>query len=328
VICYPTRVARIFLIDTDTASDDAVALIMALRAPDVRVAAITTVAGNVDVQQATRNALYTAELCGADVPIYVGADKPLLRTYTNATWFHGRDGLGDHNYPPPHRSPEKSHAVDAIINTIEANPGLLLVTLGPLTNIAVALSQKPAIVENVSRCVVMGGAPCCEGNVTPAAEYNIWVDPEAARIVGLSGLPIEMIGWQLSRGEAVLNERDIDLIRGFGNELARFAIECNSHARHAYKVQTGEDGICLPDPVAMCIALDPTVGTEWSEHYMDVETQSELTRGMTVVDRLNVAEDDRNREVWGPVLQAKRKTNVCWRIDNKRWKDALFAALR
>jgi purine nucleosidase len=328
VICYPTRVARVFLIDTDTASDDAVALIMALRAPDVCVAAITTVAGNVDVQQATRNALYTAELCGADVPIYVGADKPLLRTYTNATWFHGRDGLGDHNYPPPHRSPEKSHAVDAIINTIEANPGLLLVTLGPLTNIAVALSQKPAIVENVSRCVVMGGAPCCEGNVTPAAEYNIWVDPEAARIVGLSGLPIEMIGWQLSRGEAVVNERDIDLIRGFGNELARFAIECNSHARHAYKVQTGEDGICLPDPVAMCIALDPTVGTEWSEHYMDVETQSELTRGMTVVDRLNVAEDDRNREVWGPVLQAKRKTNVCWRIDNERWKDALFAALR
>jgi inosine-uridine nucleoside N-ribohydrolase len=327
-LCYATGVSRTFLIDTDTASDDAVALIMALRAPDVRVAAITTVAGNVDVQQATRNALYTIELCGADVPVYVGAEKPLLRKYTNATWFHGRDGLGDHNYPAPRRPPEKLHAVDAIIDTIEANPGAVLVTLGPLTNLALAVAKKPAIVANVDRCVVMGGAPCCEGNVTPAAEYNIWVDPEAARIVLLSGLPIELVGWQLSRGEAVVNESDIRLIQEIGTELARFAVECNSHARYAYKVQTGEDGICLPDPVAMCIALDPTVGTEWSEHYVDVETHSELTRGMTVVDRLNVAEDERNGAVWDSVLRKNRKTKVCWKIDNKRWKDALFAALR
>ncbi|MFZ1930712.1 MAG: nucleoside hydrolase, partial [Candidatus Sulfotelmatobacter sp.] len=156
---------------------------MALRAPDVRVAAITMVAGNVNVQQATRNALYTIELCGAEVPVYVGAEKPLLRTYGNATWFHGRDGLGDHNYPAPRRTAEKLHAVDAIINTIETNPGLVVVTLGPLTNLALALAKKPAIIGKISRCVVMGGAPCCEGNITPAAEYNIWVDPDAARIV-------------------------------------------------------------------------------------------------------------------------------------------------
>jgi len=112
---------RVFLIDTDTASDDAVAIIiMALRSPDVRVAAITTVAGNVPVQQSTRNALYTAELCGADVPVYMGADKPLLRRYENATWFHGRDGLGDHGYPAPRRAPGKLPAVDAIIETVEA----------------------------------------------------------------------------------------------------------------------------------------------------------------------------------------------------------------
>src|SRR5246127_70237 len=103
-------VARTFLIDTDTASDDAVALIMALRAPDVHVAAITIVAGNVDVQQATRNALYTVELCGANVPVYAGAEKPLLRAHQSATWFHGRDGLGDHNYPPPHKYAGKLHA--------------------------------------------------------------------------------------------------------------------------------------------------------------------------------------------------------------------------
>src|SRR5271154_2903472 len=100
---------------------------MALRSKSARVLAITTVAGNVPVQQATRNALYTVELCGAKVPVYIGAGKPLLRTYQNATWFHGRDGLGDHNYPAPRQSPETTHAVDAIIATIEANPGLILV---------------------------------------------------------------------------------------------------------------------------------------------------------------------------------------------------------
>lgn len=319
-------VPRTFLIDTDTASDDAVALIMALRAPDVRVAAITVVAGNVDVQQATRNALYTVELCGANVPVYSGAAKPLLRTYENATWFHGRDGLGDHNYSAPRHSAEKAHAVDAIIETIETNPGLVLVTLGPLTNVALAVSKRPSLGAKVSRCVVMGGNPCCEGNVTPAAEYNIWVDPEAAQIVMRSGLPVELIGWHLCRGAAVLSERDIAQVEGFGTALAHFAIECNSHARAAYKIQTGEDGICLPDPVAMCLALDPAVGTEWSEHYVEVETESELTRGMTVVDRLNVAADQRNGAVWAPALVG-RKSKVCWSIDNGRWKEALHRAL-
>jgi purine nucleosidase len=320
-------VPRTFLIDTDTASDDAVALIMALRAPDVRVAAITVVAGNVEVHQATRNALYTVELCDANVPVYSGSEKPLLRAYENATWFHGRDGLGDHNYPAPRRSAEKQHAVDAIIETIEANPGLVLVTLGPLTNVALALSKRPGIAAKISRCVVMGGAPCCEGNVTPAAEYNIWVDPEAARIVMRGGLPVELIGWQLCRGDAVLCPADITRIEGLNTKVAHFAIECNSHARAAYKIQTSEDGISLPDPVAMCVALDPTVGTDWSDHHVDVETQSELTRGMTIVDRLNVAADERNRAVWAPALHG-RKAKVCWRIDNQRWKEALYAALR
>jgi purine nucleosidase len=325
---YPERVLRAFLIDTDTASDDAVALVMALRAPGVRVVAITTVAGNVPVEQSTRNALYTVELCGANVPVYAGAEKPLLRAHENATWFHGRDGLGDHGYPPPEGPPGKLHAVEGIIETIEANPGLVMVTLAPLTNIALALSRRPSIAAKVSRCVVMGGAPCCEGNVTPAAEYNMWVDPEAARIVLRSGLPIELVGWQTSRGDAVIDENDITRILAFDTKVAHFAIECNSHARKAYKLQTGEDGISLPDPVAMSVALNPTIGTHWSEHLVDVETESDLTRGMTVVDRLNVAADDRNKAVWAQATEQGRKAKVCWTIDSKRWKDALFAALR
>jgi purine nucleosidase len=319
---------RAFLIDTDVASDDAVALIMALRAPDVRVVAITTVAGNVEVEQATRNALYTVELCGASVPVFAGAERPLQRVHQSATWFHGRDGLGDHGYPAPRHKAEKLSAVDAMIEAIEANPGIVVVTLGPLTNLAVAVTRKPGLAAQVGRCVVMGGAPCCEGNVTPAAEYNIWVDPEAARIVMLSGLPVELVGWQTCRADAVLNEADIARVLECRNELARFAIECNSRAREAYKEQTGEDGIALPDPVAMSIALDPTIGTQWSEHHVDVEISSELTRGMTVVDRLNVAADERNRAVWADALRKRSKTRVCWTIDSRRWKEALFTALQ
>jgi purine nucleosidase len=258
----------------------------------------------------------------------MGADKPLLRPYQDATWFHGRDGLGEHNYPAARQAAESTHAVDAIISSIEANPGIVLITLGPLTNIAVALAKKPEIAKHVSRCVIMGGAPCCEGNITPAAEYNIWVDPEAACSVMRSALPIELIGWHLCRGGAVLDNRDIARILAFNTPVAKFAIECNSHARHALKVQTGEDGICLPDPVTMALALDPAIGTDWSDHYVDVETQSDLTRGMTVVDRLNVADDVRNQATWAPVLAGKRKSKVCWTIDNQRWKQALDSALR
>jgi purine nucleosidase len=290
------RVKRPFLIDTDTASDDAVALIMALRSPRIDVLAITTVAGNVDVHQATRNAIYTAELCDSNVPVYPGAAQPLKRAHVSAAWFHGRDGLGDHGYPPPRRAPQNQSAADAIIETMESHPGLEMVTLGPLTNVAAALQKKPGIAAKVSRCVVMGGAPSCEGNVTPAAEYNIWCDPEAARIVFRSGLPIEMVGWHLCRGEAVLNSSDIAQVLSFGTPVAKFAIECNSRAQQAFLEQSGEHGISLPDPVAMAIALDPSIVTSQSEHFMDIETQSELTRGMTVVDRLNVAHDERNRD--------------------------------
>jgi purine nucleosidase len=317
-----------FLIDTDTASDDAVALIMALRSPQVEVLGITTVAGNVGVAQASRNALYTAELCGSTVPIFAGAEKPLRRPHQSADWFHGKDGLGDHGYASPKRGTEKLHGVDAIVETIEARPGLVLVTLGPLTNVALALQKRPQIAKKVSRCVVMGGAPCCEGNVTPAAEYNIWCDPEAAKIVMRSALPIELVGWQLCRYDAAINLSEIEGVLAFGNPVAKFAIECNSRAQEAYLEQTGEHGISLPDPVAMAVALDPSIVTSQSEHFVDVETESELTRGMTVVDRLNVAANERNGDVWADSLRGGHKAKVFWTIDNSRWKHMLYAALR
>jgi purine nucleosidase len=321
-------VKRTFLIDTDTASDDAVALIMALRHPEVEVVGITTVAGNVEVRQASRNALYTAELCGSNAPVFTGAEKPLKRAHRSADWFHGRDGLGDHGYPAPRRAPEKMGAMEALVELIEAHQGIVMVTLGPLTNVALALQRRPEIGKKVSRCVVMGGAPCCEGNVTPAAEYNIWCDPEAARIVAKSGLPVQMVGWHLCRGEAVLNLKEIERVKGFGTAVAKFAIECNSRAQEAFHVQTGEHGISLPDPVAMAVALNESIVTSASEHFWDVETDSELTRGMTVVDRLNVAADERNQEVWKKQIERGRKAKIVWTIDNARWKEELFARLK
>jgi purine nucleosidase len=315
---------RNFLIDTDTASDDAVAIIMALAAPDVRVLGLTTVAGNVGLEQATSNALLTAEICGSDVPVFAGADRPLARAHEHAHWFHGKDGLGDRGYPAPKRAPEREPAVDAILRLAREAPGLTLVTLGPLTNIALALEREPELAARIGRCVVMGGAPCCEGNVTPAAEYNIWVDPEAARAVFRSKMPIEMIGWHVSRGPSVLTDDEIAAIEALGTAKAKFAIDTNSRARDAYRVQTGEIGLSLADPTAMAVALDRSVGLSWSRHRVAIECLSELTRGMTVVDRLNVAGDDNNRDVWAAESAG---ADVLWTFDAAKFKAMLKAAL-
>ena len=317
-----------FLVDTDTASDDAVALIMALRHPHIDVRAITTVAGNVPVDQAARNALYVTELCNSDAPVYAGAAKPLTRPHEPADWFHGKDGLSDRGYASRQRTPEKLHAVDAIIQTVDANPGIVIVTIGPLTNIALALDMCPELARNVSRFIIMGGNPCCEGNVSPAAEYNIWCDPEAARNIVRSELPVELVGWHLCRSSAVLTPTEIQQVLSYKNPVATFAIECNSRAIAAFHEQTGERGLSLPDPVAMAVAIDPSLVTSHSDHFLDIETQSELTRGMTVVDRLNVAHDQRNRQVWTHHLITQRKARMHWTIDNPRWKNLLYSLLR
>jgi purine nucleosidase len=317
---------RNFWIDTDTASDDAVALIMALQNKSVAVRGISAVAGNVPLPQAAKNALYVAELCSADVPVYIGARRPLKQKPAHATWFHGKDGLGNHNYPAAKRSAEKAGAIKAIIAAAEKFPALTLVTLGPLTNIALALKKSPAIARKISRLVIMGGAACTEGNVTPAAEYNIWCDPEAADIVFRAGWknPPEMVGWELSRFDAVFGPADIKKLLALKTPLAKFAVECNSVAISAYHTQTGERGMSLPDPVAMAVALEPEIAARKSTHLTLIETASPLTRGMSVVDRLNVAGDPRNRKTW----QAARHITTIWKIDVARFKAILLQSCK
>src|SRR5262249_44090344 len=152
----------------------------------------------------------------------------LLRENVYSHWFHGNDGLGDHDFKPIYRTPERDDAVVKIIDTVTANPGLTVVALGPLTNIANAITRNPDVISGVKRCVVMGGAPCGRGNVTPVAEYNFWVDPEAAMKVMCSGLPIELVGLHLSQGDAALQTNDIHRIEQLSNDLSRFAMACTS----------------------------------------------------------------------------------------------------
>lgn len=308
---------RRFLIDTDTASDDAVAIVMAHRWPDVHVEAVTLVNGNVPVEQGAKNALYTIQMCGAQTPVYIGCAKPMIRKAEYATWFHGEDGMGNMYYPEPSRKPETEHAVDVIIETIKAHPGeITLVTLAPLTNIAAALVRAPEIARMVPRCVIMGGAANVVGNVTPAAEYNIWVDPEAAKIVFDSGMPMEMVGWELSRFEAALTPAEMDEVRGFGNDLARFSMDCNRTALQVCIDIQKATGVTLADPVAMAVALDPEhIVTRQGRYFVDVEIKSELMLGHTLVDELNV-------------LQKPPNMTVIWSIDAPLWKQHLCQCLR
>ncbi len=321
---------RKMIIDTDTASDDAVAIMMALQTPDIEVEAITIVAGNMPVAQGSINARYTVELCGKDVPVYNGADAPLTREIYRAYFFHGPDGMGGMNYQTT-RPVAEGHAVEVLIDTIKANPGIILVTLGPMTNVALALAQAPEIVENVSRCVVMGGAACTVGNITPAAEYNIWCDPEAARMCFRSGLPIEMVGWELCRGEANLTDEDMRYCKeAIDTPLSHFTVDCNISALETNRQWLGDPGLGLPDPVAMAVAIDPTICTRSSKHYVDVECDGTYTRGMTVVDQLGVTvHDTANVEMWRPhVEKGEPWVTVCWEIDAARWKDLLYQTMR
>ncbi|MEZ4521192.1 MAG: nucleoside hydrolase [Thermomicrobiales bacterium] len=307
---------RRFWIDTDTASDDAVAILMALRWPDVDVGGISVVHGNVSMAQGSVNARYTVELCGAETPVYEGADRPLVREASDAMFFHGPDGMGGMNYPEPQRAAADRHGVDALIDYVREYPGdVTLVTLGPLTNIALAIRMAPDIVEKIWMTYVMGGAAVALGNITPAAEFNIWVDPEAAQAVFHSGLPLLMVGAEHSRDDANLSDGDIEVVRSFDTTFGHFSIDINLFAFEANREWFKESGIGLPDPVTMAIALDPSVCTRRSRHHVDVEIASEVTRGMTVVDARGVLQRDANIE-------------VCWEIDVEKWKETLYRTLR
>jgi len=279
---------RNFIIDTDTASDDAVALVMALRQPDIAVKAITVVAGNVPLPMALQNALYTVELCDAEAPVYAGCAKPLLRELETAQAVHGRDGMGDIGLPLRGRRPADGHAADVLREATAANAGdITLVTLGPLTNVALALLREPSMATRVSHCFIMGGIGSGHGNVTPTAEFNIWVDPEAAKIVFESGMKMTMVGWDISWKYATFDAAQADEIRRIGTPLAEFVVDIQATLTEFSKSENALPGFDLPDPITMAAAIDPAIA-EYADYRVDVTTGESLERGMTVVDVLGV----------------------------------------
>jgi purine nucleosidase len=282
---------RRFLIDTDTASDDAVALVMALRYPDVKVEGITVVAGNVPLEQGLQNALYTLKLCHKEVPVYRGLAAPILRPLETAQDIHGIDGMGDIGLPLSGGIPASTHAVDAIRQVINSYPGeITLVALGPLSNIALALLLDPTLALKVKECIIMGGTTRGVGNINPVAEFNIWVDPEAAKIVFSSKMPITMVDWFTSTEYALISPAEANTLRSIGTPLAKFCVDIQSS-------HLSEKGFVIADPIAMAIALDRSVATEIKRLYVDIETVSAISRGQTIVDHLGLTKQEPNADV-------------------------------
>lgn len=282
---------RPFFIDTDTASDDAVALVIALRHPDIDVVGVGVVAGNVPLDLGVQNALYVAELCGADVPIHTGAAEPLVVPLVTGQHVHGTDGMGDIGLPLTGRSPAPGHAVDALLAASRRHDGeLTLVTLGPLTNIAIAVRRDPTLPRRIARCVVMGAVADHVGNQSPVAEFNMWVDPHAVAVVLESGLPLEFVGWDVSRRYAVIEPDAAAALRAIGTPVAEMCVDIQRVLTQFCRDETKLTGFDLPDPIAMAYAIDPAVATETRRVHCAVECDSPLTRGMVVMDLLGLAD--------------------------------------
>ncbi|WP_020598645.1 nucleoside hydrolase [Spirosoma panaciterrae] len=307
------------ILDTDTATDDALALLMAVSSPKLSVEAITITVGNVGFEQQTKNALYTLEVAGksGQIPVYQGSARPLTReVHGTATYVHGSDGMSDSFFPDPKQKPEKEHAVDAIIRLVNANPGeLTLVAIGPLTNVALALLKEPAMAKKVKGLYFMGGFYKFYGNINPGATYNAWVDPEAARIVFQSGIPITTVGFDVSVKSSVFTDEDYAQVATLGTKYSDFFMKINRIRRTYCKEHQKMKGSNHPDAITVAAVIDPTLVTQSVSRFVDVETRGELTLGALTIDELGV---------WKKAPNA----TICVEADEARFKKLVFDTLK
>lgn len=272
------------ILDTDPGVDDALAILLAIASPEVQLEAITTVSGNVPVEDTTRNALNLLEMAGQPgIPVARGSARPLMREAVYADYVHGQNGLGGVQLPAPGIKPVPQHAVDLIIEKIMDAPGeMTLVAIGPLTNLALALRTEPRIAQNVREVVIMGGAVRVPGNTTPAAEFNIYVDPQAAQIVLHGGWPIRLVSLDvtnitlLQREQVDLLARSNSPVPSFIKRLLDFSFDVFGPASYE-----GSTGFQMHDPLALAAAFQPDLIT-WESCYVDVELSGTLTLGETV----------------------------------------------
>ena len=272
------------LIDTDPGVDDALALLMAFDDPAHEVVGLTVAAGNVGLRHTVRNALKLCEVAGrGDVPVYPGCAAPLLHAAPDAAYVHGQDGFGDVGYASATREPEAEHAALAILRLSHEHAGrLLLVALGPLTNLALALKLDPTLPERVGRLVVMGGAVTAHGNITPAAEFNVYFDPEAAAIVFGAFPRFDLCDWEATLRHGFLHA-DIDAWLAAGAARGRFYDAISRQTRRWAAGRRGERWHSA-DGLAMAYALDPGGAVEAVERPLAVELAGGHARGATVVD--------------------------------------------
>jgi len=271
------------LIDTDPGVDDALALLMALRHPRAEVVGITVTAGNVGLTHTTRNALTLVERCGLEVPVFVGADRPLVWPAVDAAYVHGSDGFGDAGLEAPTRAAQSEHAVQAILRLSREYAGeLTLVTLGPLTNLALALRLDPSLPERIPRLVVMGAAVTGLGNITPSAEFNIYFDPEAAKVVFDAWPAFELVDWEATLAHAMPDEQ-FGRWLAEGGELARFYDMISAQTRAFIRAHHA-DTFHSADALAMAVVLEPEIGSEVRLRRVEVEVAQGLYRGATRVD--------------------------------------------
>jgi purine nucleosidase len=273
------------IVDTDTAGDDTVSLLITLRRPEIELEAISVVCGNVRLEQELENALYTVEASGrsGQVPVYAGCPRPLLAEWIGAEYVHGRDGMGDSSFPAARQRPEREHAVDELVRRINESPGeLTILAQGPLTNLAAAVRIDPTLAEKVAQVYVMGGGA---GNITPAAEYNFYVDPEAAKIVLGAGFPLTLFTWSLTLSHGVLDDEQVAQIEGLGTRLSDFYLAVNRRARE-FERSIGIAGITHPDSMVAAAVVDPSLILDSEQAVVDVETSGELTRGWNLIDTL------------------------------------------
>jgi len=309
----PDTPRRSLVIDTDTASDDAVALLLALRSPGVDVRALTIVAGNVPLESAVRNARISLEMSGAaPVPIFPGCARPLLRPLETAQMVHGMDGMSGVELPDPQVPVESTHAVEALLAIARHEPGVHdLVTLGPLTNIALALALDPAFLTRFRHTWMMIGAADNWGNMSPTGEFNAWADPESAKLVIEAEGAKTMIGWDISRTYAVITPEEDARLRALGR-LGRFSSEINKEVDAFQSAISGTPGYDFPDPVAMAVALDESLITASEDLHLSVSTDAS-TRGQTFADHR--------------LPRPAPNTRVVFAVDSARFKELLFSLL-
>ncbi len=277
--------ARKIIIDTDPGQDDAVAIMLALGSPELELLGITCVAGNVPLSLTQRNARIICELAGrSDMPVFAGATRPMVRPLVTAEHVHGKTGLNGPELWDPTMPLRKEHAVDFIVKTLRMNRdgAVTLCVLGPLTNIALALIKAPDIAEHIHEIVLMGGGCFEGGNVTPAAEFNIYVDPHAAKVVFQSGIPLVVMPLDLTH-KALTTRSRVDRFKALGNKAGVFTAEMLGFFERFDMEKYGSEGAPLHDPNVIAYLLKPEIYKGRAVN-IEIETESALTMGMTVVD--------------------------------------------